>query len=132
MKKVNLYILLSLTLGMLSLSLEASPNVQSVNSTNVHPSAQHSTSVHNMDEDDEDEEDWDDEDDYDDEDDDEDDYDDEDDDDDEDDQHYNIIKRDQVDRTDALAIPLDDSEVEDEEEIDRLERKNTFKLPHSR
>lgn len=47
-------------------------------------------------------------------------------------EEYNIMKRDQIDNTNTLAIPFDDSEVEDEEEIDRLEGKNTFDLPHSK
>ena len=45
---------------------------------------------------------------------------------------YDILDRDQIDNTDALAIPFDDSEVEDEEEINRLEGKDVFHLPHSR
>lgn len=44
---------------------------------------------------------------------------------------YNILKRDQIDVTDTLAIPLDDSEVEDEEEVNRIEGKDLFNLPHS-
>jgi hypothetical protein len=43
-----------------------------------------------------------------------------------------IINRDQIDSTDIYAIPLDDSEVEDEEELNRLERKEVFPLPHSK
>ncbi len=39
-----------------------------------------------------------------------------------------IIKRDQIDSTDALAVPLDDSEVEDEELIDEIEGKEVFPL----
>ena len=42
---------------------------------------------------------------------------------------FNIMKRDQVDSTDLFEIPLGDSEVEDEEEINRLEGKEVFKLP---
>lgn len=34
---------------------------------------------------------------------------------------YQIMQRDEIDNTDALAIPLDESEVEDEEEIDEGE-----------
>lgn len=45
---------------------------------------------------------------------------------------YNILNRDEfVDDTDTLAIPLDDSEIEDEEEVDRILKKNVFPLPHS-
>lgn len=39
-----------------------------------------------------------------------------------------IMKYDQVDPTDALAVPLDDSEVEDEELIEEMEGKDTFPL----
>jgi hypothetical protein len=39
-----------------------------------------------------------------------------------------IIKRDEIDNTDVYAIPLDSSEVEDEEEIDRLYKKDEFHL----
>lgn len=45
---------------------------------------------------------------------------------------FNIIDRDQVDETDIYAIPYDDSEVEDEEQLNRLERKEVFPLPHSK
>ena len=44
----------------------------------------------------------------------------------------NIIMRDQIDNTDVYAIPFDDSEVEDEEEINRLEKREVFPLPHSK
>lgn len=43
-----------------------------------------------------------------------------------------IIKRNQIDDTDTLAIPFDDSEVEDEEEINQLEGKKVFNLPSPR
>lgn len=39
-----------------------------------------------------------------------------------------IMKYDQVDPTDALAVPLDDSEVEDEELIEEMEGQDTFPL----
>lgn len=39
-----------------------------------------------------------------------------------------IMRRDQIDNTDTYAIPLDSSEVEDEEEINRLEGKKVFNL----
>lgn len=42
---------------------------------------------------------------------------------------YEIIKRNRIDSTDTLAIPFDDSEVEDEEEINTLEKKEVFDLP---
>lgn len=45
---------------------------------------------------------------------------------------YEILKRDQVDSTDTFEIPFGDSEVEDEEEINRAEKKETFKLPPPR
>ncbi|MBA2369547.1 MAG: hypothetical protein H0V82_11070 [Candidatus Protochlamydia sp.] len=45
---------------------------------------------------------------------------------------YDILNRDQIDNTDVYAIPFDDSEVEDEEELNRLEKKEVFPLPHSR
>lgn len=48
------------------------------------------------------------------------------------DQYYDILKRDQVDTTDTYAIPLDDSEVEDEQEINQDEHQSIFQLPHSR
>lgn len=44
---------------------------------------------------------------------------------------YDIMHRNQIDDTDVLAIPLDDSEVEDEEEINQLEKKEVFDLPKS-
>lgn len=50
----------------------------------------------------------------------------------EEDDEYDIMERDEIDDTDTLAIPFDDSEVEDEEEIDLLEKKDVFSLPHSR
>lgn len=46
-------------------------------------------------------------------------------------QKYQILKRDQVDPTSTYAIPLDDSEVEDEEEIERAERKKVNPLPNA-
>ena len=39
-----------------------------------------------------------------------------------------IMKTDERDNTDALAIPLDSSEIEDEEQINRLEDKNVFNI----
>ena len=42
-----------------------------------------------------------------------------------------IMKRDQIDNTDTLAIPFDESEVEDEQQIDWDEKKDVFPLPHS-
>lgn len=48
------------------------------------------------------------------------------------DEKYEIMKRDQVDTTDIFGIQLDDSEVEDEEEINQAEKKEVFKLPQPR
>ncbi|WP_042281795.1 hypothetical protein [Candidatus Protochlamydia sp. R18] len=45
---------------------------------------------------------------------------------------YEIMRRNGIDDTDVLAIPLDDSEVEDQEEVNRIEKKEVFALPHSR
>ena len=42
---------------------------------------------------------------------------------------YKILDRNEIDDTDVLAIPFDDSEVEDEEEVNRIEGKELFKLP---
>lgn len=43
-----------------------------------------------------------------------------------------IMRRDQIDNTDTLAIPLDDSEIEDEEEINRAEKRDVFPLPRAK
>lgn len=48
------------------------------------------------------------------------------------DDKYEIMKRDQREGTDVFAIPLDESDIEDEEQIDRDEKKDVFPLPHSR
>lgn len=94
MKKTNLYILSSLTLGVLSFPLEGTSNTQPANpNTKSIPS---STAPNTTEE------------------------------------YYNILNRDQIDNSNTLAIPFDDSEIEDEEEINRDERSNTFPLPHSR
>ena len=45
---------------------------------------------------------------------------------------YDIMKRDQMDSTDVFAIQLDDSEIEDEEEINKLEGKEVFPLPQAK
>ncbi|CAF24284.1 hypothetical protein [Candidatus Protochlamydia amoebophila] len=45
---------------------------------------------------------------------------------------YEIMRRNGIDNTDVLAIPLDDSEVEDQEEVNQVEKKEVFALPHSR
>jgi hypothetical protein len=42
---------------------------------------------------------------------------------------FNLMERDENEDSDTLAIPFDDSEVEDEEEIDAAEKKNVFDLP---
>lgn len=44
---------------------------------------------------------------------------------------FNLMERDENENSDTLAIPLDDSEVEDEEEINAAEKKNVFDLPQS-
>ncbi len=44
-------------------------------------------------------------------------------------QKFDIMERDEMEDTDTLAIPFDDSEVEDEEEINRAEKKEVFSLP---
>lgn len=118
MKKVNLYILLSLTLGVLSFPLEGASSAQTSDPKDVKSSSQQVVT----DDDDDDDDDFDDGDD-------DDDFDDIDDD---DEDYYDIIERNQIDNTDTLAIPLDDSEVEDEEEINKAEGRNTFKLPQAR
>jgi hypothetical protein len=51
---------------------------------------------------------------------------------DEEDEEYDLLERDEIDNTDAFAIPFDDSEIEDEEEINRIEGKDIFNLPHNR
>lgn len=45
---------------------------------------------------------------------------------------FNIMNRDQADGSDIYAIPYDDSEIEDEEEINRWQKKEVFSLPQSR
>jgi hypothetical protein len=45
---------------------------------------------------------------------------------------FDLMERDENSDTDALAIPFDDSEVEDEEQIDLDEKEDLFSLPHSR
>ncbi len=45
------------------------------------------------------------------------------------DEKYNIMLRDEHSGTDALAIPFDDSEVEDEVEINRDDKREVFSLP---
>lgn len=42
---------------------------------------------------------------------------------------FDIMERDENEDTDTLAIPFDESEVEDEEELDQLEGKDEFGLP---
>ncbi len=96
MKKVNIYMLMSLMLSMLSFSLEAASN-DSASKQTAHSTARDTTSTAT-----------------------------------EEDDEYDILERDQIDSTNTLAIPFDDSEVEDEEEIDRDEDRDIFHLPHSR
>lgn len=47
-------------------------------------------------------------------------------------EEYDILKRDNIENSDSLAIPYDDSEVEDEEEVNRIEGKDLFHLPHAK
>ena len=49
-----------------------------------------------------------------------------------DNEKFEILKRNQIDDTDTLAIPFDDREVEDEEEVNQAENKDVFNLPHAR
>lgn len=91
MRKLKIYFLMSLMVGLLSLPLEGASNA----STHV---ASKAAASHVQEEEDE----------------------------------YDIMDRDEIDDTDALAIPFDDSEVEDEEQIDLDEKKDVFHLPHSR
>jgi hypothetical protein len=44
---------------------------------------------------------------------------------------YEVLRRDQVDSTSTLTIPLDESEVEDELQINKNERKTIFSIPSS-
>ena len=45
-------------------------------------------------------------------------------------EQYNLMHRDQVEPTDSLAIPFDESEIEDEQQINLDESKDVFNLPH--
>lgn len=45
---------------------------------------------------------------------------------------YDLMRRDEIDNTDSLAIPLDESEIEDEEQIDFDDKKEIFPLPQKR
>jgi hypothetical protein len=45
---------------------------------------------------------------------------------------FDIMRRDERSGTDVFAIPLDESEVEDEEDINEYEKKNVFNLPEKR
>lgn len=40
-----------------------------------------------------------------------------------------VIREDQLDGTDTYAIPLDESNVEDERQINRAARKEVFSIP---
>lgn len=98
MKKMNLFALMSLLLGICVLPLEGatdsstpSQNIQSSSKTG--PSGSHA---------------------------------------DEEDDEYDIMERDEIDDTDTYAIPFDDSEIEDEEEINQAEKKEVFPIPHAR
>lgn len=45
---------------------------------------------------------------------------------------YKIMKDDNIENSDVLAIPLDDSEIEDEEEINFSQKREEFQLPQSK
>lgn len=45
---------------------------------------------------------------------------------------YELMNRDQKEGTDIFGIPLDESAIEDEAQIDRDEKKDVYPLPHSR
>ena len=47
-------------------------------------------------------------------------------------QKFDIMERDENEDTDTLAIPFDDSEVEDEQEVNEIEGKEVFQLPKAR
>lgn len=49
-----------------------------------------------------------------------------------DDDEYDVLDIDEVDDSDIFAIPYDDSELEDEEEINQAEKKEVFKIPSPR
>ncbi len=106
MRKVNLYGLILTMLGVLILPLEAIPSHDQPHASSEHSASSKSASA--FDDDDDDDDDGDDED------------------------EYDIMERNAIDDTDTLAIPFDDSEVEDEEEINQLEKKEVFQLPRSR
>jgi hypothetical protein len=42
---------------------------------------------------------------------------------------FEVIQRDQIDNTDTYAIPIDSSEVEDEQQINRNAKKQIFSIP---
>lgn len=103
MKKLSFYVLMGFVAGILSLPLEGVSNNQP-STQNVQSASKTGTSSgHHHDDVDDDDED-----------------------------EYDILERDEIDDTDTLAIPFDDSEVEDEEQIDLDEKKDVFHLPHSR
>jgi len=109
MKKINLQLFVVFFLGACAISLNSVHG--SLHNSSSHDHAHRIGSGSVMDEDDED---------------------DDDDDDDDDDAYYDIMNRDEVDNSNIYAIPYDDSEVEDEEEIDRLTKdsgKEEFHLP---
>lgn len=45
---------------------------------------------------------------------------------------FDIMARDQNEDSNTLAIPFDESEIEDEEQINFDEKKDVFPLPHTR
>lgn len=102
MKKVDIYILLSI-LGSLSFPL-GTAHAQFANPTRVLSPTHHDMTI--MDEEEDDEED-------------------------EEEEYYQIMNRDQIDHSNAQALPFDDSD-EDEEEIDSDEDSDTVLQPHAR
>lgn len=46
-------------------------------------------------------------------------------------ERQDIMNRDQMSDSDTLAIPFDESEMEDEEEINTIEKKEVFAIPRA-
>lgn len=124
MKKINLYFIASLGIGALSFPFGATAQLHqsTVNSQNSY----HSSVIDDEDDEDDEDEDEDEDDEYDE---DEDDEYDEDDEDEVEKNQYDILRRDQIDSTSTLAIPFDDSEVEDELEVNEALKRRAFKVP---
>ena len=45
---------------------------------------------------------------------------------------FELMKRNENEDTDIYAIPFDDSEIEDEEQINEMEKKEVFSLPKAK